>query len=81
MSKVLLIMDEPKTCIDCVLCRRGACVVSECKKLDDSKFTKRAEFCPLRPVPDKKRVMSDMCDRVHFHNKGYNNCIDEILKE
>ena len=51
MSKMILVMEEPKSCMDCVLCKCGACVVSECKKLDDSKFKKRADFCPLRPVP------------------------------
>lgn len=42
-------------------------------------FGDKPSWCPLRPVPEKKRVMNDMCDRVHFHNKGYNSCIDEIL--
>ena len=82
MSKMILVMEEPKSCMDCVLCKCGACVVSECKKLDDNKFKKRADFCPLRPVPEKKEVCGKYPQSdgvVPSFKIGYNTCIDEIL--
>lgn len=78
MAKVMLIMDEPKTCMDCVLCKCGACTVCECRKLDDSKFTKRADFCPLRPVLEERYFCTG---EVSEYDNGYNACIDEILNQ
>ena len=79
MSKMILVMEEPKSCMKCVLCKCGACVVSECKKLDDSKFTKRADFCPLHPVPEKKDPKNTVFDTDYSYDVGYNDCIDEIF--
>ena len=76
MSKMILVMEEPKSCMDCVLCKCGACVVSECKKLDDNKFSKRADFCPLRPVPEERYFCTG---ETSEYDNGYNTCIDEIL--
>lgn len=83
MSKVMLVMDEPKKCLECpMLNGSDECILQD----EDANFTSDTwddlkSNCPLRPVPEKKKVMSIQCDKEHYFNRGYNACIDEILKE
>ena len=81
MSKVMLVMDEPKTCADCPCLTELSTDFCYITDEDVSPYGKRPDSCPLRPVPEKKKVMLNMCDNVYYLNKGYNACIDEILKE
>lgn len=91
MSKVILIMDMPKSCERCNLCVLNNDYVSleyECRgtkiyngyvkvhpKIDRKLLNKVQDWCPLREVPEKYETVS-----MDF-KRGYNTCIDEILNE
>lgn len=89
MAKAMLIMDMPSSCSKCPLVNelghiyvcghRGECITS-------GYAVRRAEFCPLREVPQKQ----DICGRYNAEyfkqggkpasfKVGYNACIDEIV--
>lgn len=72
MSKAILIMDMPDNCITCKLSDWATC-----------RFTKKCNTkgkqpdCPLRELPEK--MPKSEADK-YYYAKGYNDCIDEILK-
>lgn len=76
--KAILVLDEmPSSCLQCELSTDDDftcfCVVNstECSTI------KRPDWCPLKPLPDKKPHTEDVLEV--FTNTGYNACIDEIL--
>ena len=103
MSKAVLVMDMPASCVDCRFCieiskgTEACCEIefetddnSLCRMIDNY-CQETADWCPLRPVPEKKKekymlqrkdcfgnieVYGEEIDRVAV---GYNQCIDEIL--
>ena len=93
MSKAILVMDMPKDCLHCKLRKvlhigdkyyqhcgldtNGYCLESFFKE-DDLKDGFKSEHCPLRDLPEKANH-PDWCDGGRY-DKGYNACIDELLK-
>ena len=96
MSKAILIIDnqKPKQCQYCIFrhmeVERDYCYIEK-KDLRE----REPEWCPLQDVPEKKEegsvletAIKNDCydgsveDRAYFDGKerGYNQCIDEILK-
>lgn len=81
MAKAVLIMDMPEqTCQMCTLCYETenddeylCCAAG--KLLPDGE---KPDWCPLRELP-KKANHPDYCDNGRF-DKGWNACLDEILK-
>ena len=90
MSKAMLILDEmPKSCIKCKL---GLMYGSYCAIDGDTYVTEgnKSSDCPLKPLPQKNKYDVEKYATVdyengitlgHFLNHGWNECIDEILKE
>lgn len=86
MSKVMLIMDMPSCCVKCpVVNELGSIYIcgDNGKVIENGYAVQRAEWCPLREVPQKKEVskydgycMNMACTE---RNRGYNSCIDKIL--
>lgn len=90
MGKAFLVMDMPKRCSECRFClqvkqKNGLAL---CLAIDDSKPTEYnpkhesewlPDWCPLKPMPEKANH-PDWCDGGRY-DKGYNACIDELLKE
>ena len=82
MAKAVLVMDMPEqVCQKCTLCY-------ETENDDEylccatGKFVpngKKPDWCPLRELPEKANH-PDYCDNGRF-DKGWNACLDEILKE
>ena len=76
--KAILVMDMPECCNTCVLCElvngKIGCSVSikHCEK--DYEINKPS-WCPLQEIPQKYEVVSMSFER------GYNACIDDILKD
>lgn len=78
MDKAILIIDMPSVCIDCPCLKcdfeddwcaiTGEVIYNRSKKHAD---------CPLKPVPEKKLIWSD--DESCDWERGFNDCIDEIL--
>lgn len=90
MSKVMLVMDEPKKCLECpMLNGSDECILQD----EDANFTSDSwedlkSNCPLRPVPEKKEICGAYNGEYYKDGGkppswkcGYNTCIDEILKE
>lgn len=87
MSKCVLVMDMPSSCSKCRLKSRLNCEiegVTHCCNLAegmitlDKGFEERLPNCPLRELPERANH-PDWCDGGRY-DKGYNACIDELLK-
>ena len=78
--KAVVIIDMPTECVECPLCNDGQCDVQG-KYLDDV-FNQKDERCPLRPLPEEKKVNPH---KMSLHEIdyaiGWNDCLDEILGE
>ena len=84
MSKAVLVMDMPSSCTECPLGKNMSnsievciqCPLGECAV--DTETETIPDWCPLKPMP-KKANHPDWCDGGRY-DKGYNACIDELLK-
>ena len=93
MAKAVLVMDMPEqVCQKCTLCYETenddeylCCAVG--KLLPDGE---KPDWCPLRELPEKKEEfellecegsMEKIWEFPSLKNKGFNACLDEILKE
>ena len=82
MGKAVLVMGMPDSCIDCP-CYKGGSVLRcgvDLSSLTDKEIREKPNWCPLRPVPEKKveesaRTMTDL-----GWINGWNACIDEICE-
>ena len=93
MSKAILVIDMPNGCDGCPICRGIASdgdFVCSIKDKDgneqgfyDGEY-ERPDYCPLKPLPEKKLQIPVMHDYdggySHGMIRGWNDCIDEILK-
>lgn len=83
-GKALLVMDMPESCEKCPLCDFGdyTCGAFE---IFGKKYTYEvpgdgvADWCPLKPVPEKKNFWSEGYGGKF--SEGWNACIDKILGE
>lgn len=82
MSKSILVIDTPEYCSECPcsdecaeICRAIDSLIvevnGECKKPD---------WCPLKDVPEERNVVFDDESIWAERRRGWNTCIDEILK-
>ena len=93
-NRAVLVIDEmPKECIECQFCRVFAdnkptetwCLLTA--KRNEDGVNKRAEWCPLKPLPPKldandwHRMFSGLFSEREAKGYGWNACIDEILGE
>lgn len=85
MSKAVLVMDMPSSCLKCpigknmsnsievcIQCPLGKCAV-------DAETETRPDWCPLRELK-KKNTGKVVGDYLTGKVNGYNACIDELLK-
>ena len=87
MSKAILVIDVPENCekCPCAYFTEGA-HHDFCQALGyntNISYENKHLNCPLKPIPEKKEIYNP--DSITGYNsgysKGYNDCIDEILKE
>lgn len=73
MSKAILVLEEmPKNCGECP-------IALSCKyrvTIGDSK----SPYCPLNNMPEEREVSFDDKSQWAAQRRGYNSCIDEILR-
>lgn len=91
MSKAILVMDMPKSCMKCSLGQDTSCLLETavfCSITRMYVFGKECEsrpnWCPLKEVPQKKedkslKVVPTVSSQHTDYAKGYNACIDEII--
>ena len=83
MSKSVLVIDTPGSCMGCNFfifdgdTNMDSCMARETARSVDLEKYDKPEWCPLKPVPKKKLVVLDALDS--FGN-GWNDCIDKILE-
>ncbi len=81
MAKAILVMDMPNKCSECHLCdtpnaySNYLCRATNCIII--CTINERQEWCPLREVPKKVKIVTDEEEVEYF--RGYNACIDELL--
>lgn len=82
MGKVILIMDNPKNCIQCPLRELNP----DCefcygagKDLDIMLAHKKPDWCPLKQIPEKSDTRKARTLTVLNWIEGFNACIDAIL--
>lgn len=79
MSKSVLVIDTPKYCALCVL-RSGVhhpfCRVNN---RDITDLSIRPDWCPLKPLPEKRDTKMTGADWNCGYNDGWNACVDEII--
>lgn len=79
MSKSVLVIDTPKYCALCVL-RSGVhhpfCRVNN---RDITDLSIKPDWCPLKPLPEKRDTKMTGADWNCGYNDGWNACVDEII--
>ena len=91
MRKSVLVIDTPKSCLDCELSYDCySCSITGTKFYTDNFdcSTSILEDCPLSPIPERinlrQYVDNTACNLdsvlAYQYAQGYNNCIDDILE-
>ena len=96
MTKAILVMDMPESCFGCSfwhINRNGGedcCQALEVSRVVNSETYEKPDWCPLRELPEKKEEfelrkckgsVKGTWKVPLIENKGFNACLDEILKE
>ena len=80
MSKAILVIDMPNSCMDCPLCASYEIVSSVEEYWCDIANKNvnqdgRPDWCPLQEAPEEQLVWGDDSD----WELGYNSCLREIV--
>lgn len=82
MSKSILVIDTPENCCGCDL-EYGHYCGKEKRYISEEEFESIPDWCPLRCLPEVKKVRNFCIGPGDYEQKGYqqgwNMCIDEIL--
>lgn len=87
MSKSVLVMDTPERgCVSCLIGQNHSnsletciyCPIAERCVLDKEAET-IPDWCPLRPLPEKRDTKMTGADWNCGYNDGWNACVDEII--
>lgn len=91
MSKAMLIIDMPDSCDVCEFVKESRACDGDlfCNNPLSQQYGNnvtdyilcRADGCPLRELPQKKKANTNTTAYDKAVQIGYNTCIDEILKE
>ena len=88
MNKVVLVIDEPRSCGSCRFSHYdehpdhwccGAC--NNYEKTVDLNNPLRPEWCPLKPVPKKITGDNSIKYQLGDYEDGWNHCLDMILDD
>ena len=83
--KAILVLEMPSSCMGCnfLHCEieenKEYCEAREIRKQVDLANEEKPDWCPLRPMPEKKKVQDVLYLHSEYFDLGYNACIDEIL--
>ncbi len=81
MSKAVLVMDMPDSCLICPFCNEDvACLAMDNSSIDVDVVQEKPDWCPIRQMPEKKQEEVPVA-YTHFgaYNDGCNACIDAII--
>lgn len=95
-QKAILVIDTPSCCEGCPCCQKqednwGDIAWAECYNgksvYDYAEFGGRPDWCPLKPLPQKKEVnlpngrvwsKDEIMAYTHGISVGYNECLDDL---
>lgn len=78
--KAYLVIEMPTACCDCRFCDADACVaVKPYKELTDT--LSKVDWCPLKPMPERKDSDGTIFVENHIFGAGWNDCLEEITGE
>lgn len=91
MAKAVLVMDMPERCDKCLLLLKipqkdglALCLARPTNGQEEYNPKRekswRPDWCPLRKLPERKKLTYTDLDADNKAN-GWNDCLDEILKE
>lgn len=90
MSKAVLVMDMQYSCDACMLSgcahdselfEEGECYcIAKCESVDDVKEGCKPDWCPLKPMPEKREISHTGMYETGYEN-GWNTCIGVICGE
>ena len=85
MSKAILVMDMPDSCMGCnfLYCdaenNSESCQAREKSRIVDLENDDKPDWCPLREMPEKKKTIGTESETERIYmNCGWNDCIDAI---
>ena len=85
MSKAVLVLDMPDSCMGCnfLYCdaenNTESCQAREKARIVNLEKEIKPDWCPLRPIPKKKRTIGTESENDKLlMNCGWNDCIDAI---
>ena len=85
MSKAILVMDMPDSCMGCnfLYCdaenNSESCQAREKARIVDLENDDKPDWCPLREMPEKKKTIGTESETERIYmNCGWNDCIDAI---
>lgn len=94
MSKSVLVIDTPETCIDCIFCQEyrtknreyAYCYVTNGDSENDMKLIdciygyrqSKPDWCPLKPLPEEKEERDWRSKLSLEWVRGWNTCISKI---
>ena len=93
MCKMVAVLKEPKSCEFCEFGKLNICGAMHNFMTDKStsreyekynimryKFSNtRPDWCPLKPLPQKRCYANCYYDSDYYRAEGWNDCIDEIF--
>lgn len=86
MSKVIIVIDTPEDCIDCPCCN---CTEHDTYCGMTNMYLEfnlvdgyvKPNWCPLKPIPDKIEHSIYDYDTDTGYTCGWNDCIDNLIRE
>lgn len=93
MSKSVLVIDTPESCLDCQFCYELDEGEAYCSISDDDKDTSlmkkieygycqgKPDWCPLKPLPEKDDFDDPYDEYYTGYRDGWNRCLEEIVGE
>lgn len=80
--KAVLVLDMPKSCIDCPLAYKEGYSIYRCKMSEDQVDPNSIyRECPLKPLPELRHKEKYAYTYELTYDQGYNRAIKEITGE
>lgn len=90
MSKSILVIDTPETCLDCRFCRElhegieVCCELSDepndkelCRMIEADYCQENPDWCPMKDAPEYKNLKNERDKDIAL---GWNRCLSELLE-
>lgn len=82
MAKGIIVVDVTENCKKCEYrLTNGFCIPSRKDIFKFALSNEKPDWCPIRPIPEKDHEDYGYDEYLAGMAQGWNNCIDEILKE